>query len=351
VQKENPSAKLGVIHLGKIDFWYWCSSFIDLYEICPFNCIYCNTQNSCVKYEVEYANFLPEDREVVGLGLLSDIFSPFPSSDDQVGSILEFLYRENYPVNIVTKSENILNHIPLLKKFSRKGHIRVTITILTPSRELSKEIEGFSPNPERRIEVLRQLNSENIPSGMAITPIIPGVNGDFSSLDKLVGAAKKAGSKWVLFSGYTPVSSFFNTETGKKVFKLFQNHKVLEDKYIQIKKHLLGRLIQESLPIRIPRITFNTSHIKYYSAKVSEYLFNISYFYELLGDRLGMKRFRRAGYQINALEQPLKMLVTRKKLGYIKGINPEIEKVINEVLFYGRSTLYTKLYKALSKEF
>jgi len=348
VQKESPTLKPKIIHLGKIDFWYWCSYFIDFQQICPFGCIYCNTRRAGARHEVEYTDFLPEDRDVVGLGLLSDIFTTFPSSNERVESLLEFLYRENYPINIVTKSEQILNHISVLKKFSRKGRVRVTITIITPHEELSKKLEGFCPPPGRRMEVLRILAQEKIPCGMAITPIIPCINDNISDLRALIQDAKKAGVKWVLFSGFIPVFSFFNTETGKKALEIFKNQEALNERYTEIKKQILTILIQESLPIRIPRITFNTSHIKYYSAKVSEYLFNISYLYELFGDRLAMMRYRRAGYQINALNQPLKMLATRKKLGFIKGINPEIEIVIKEVLFYGRSTLYTELYKALS---
>jgi DNA polymerase/3'-5' exonuclease PolX len=61
-------------------------------------------------------------------------------------------------------------------------------------------------------------------------------------------------------------------------------------------------------------------------------------------------RYRRAAYRIDDMEQPIKSIVFKKKLGYIKGINPEIERVIEEILSSGSSSLYMRLKESLTPE-
>jgi len=65
---------------------------------------------------------------------------------------------------------------------------------------------------------------------------------------------------------------------------------------------------------------------------------------------LKMLQYRRAAYEIENITGALKTIASSKKLGYIKGINPEIEKVIEEILYTGRSTLYSALYDNLIDE-
>ena len=61
----------------------------------------------------------------------------------------------------------------------------------------------------------------------------------------------------------------------------------------------------------------------------------------------GTARFRRAAHRINDMDTSIKSIVFRKKLGYIKGINPEIEKVIEEIIMKGSCALSTSLKEKL----
>ncbi len=336
--------------LRNIDFWYWSRYFIDLYKDCPYSCIYCSTRKDASFTGITFIPGLPEEKEVIGLGLLSDIYHPDSQQNISLSNILELLNKRGYPVNILTKSDKILSNCDELKKFSEKARLRVTFTILTLDDELSTKLEGRAPKPSERLETLRMLRKADIPAGVAITPIIPHINDDETSLSKLVRESKRMGASWVLFSGFNPNASFLEYPLFNKLSSIYTDEEKLNKRYKKIKSFMVKILKEENLPIRIPRITLGLSSKKYYSHSISEYLFNISYLHELLGHELEMKRYRRVAYDINNMNMPLKSLAAKKKLGYIKGVNPEIEKVIEEVVYSGVSNFYTYLFKKVTSE-
>jgi DNA repair photolyase len=349
VQKRNPRATPLITSLTSIDFWYWTRYYLDFYQKCPFGCSYCNTQKIDGGKGIRFIPGLPEEKETIGLGLFSDAYHLDHDENDTVTRTLELLYREHYSVNIVTKSTTLVKDLPLLKKFSEKDRIRVTITILTLDDELALKLEGSSPPPSARFEALRVFRKAGIPAGLAITPIIPLVNDKDDLIEQLVLAAKRSDASWVLFSGFNPTSLFLGSSLWKKTAKIYTDERKLKDHYRRVKGHLVHLLLRENLPIRIPRITLNVYDTMYSSRVVSEYLFNISYLYELMDNHIEMLRFRRAGYEIEGLTASLKSIVVGKKLGFVKGINPEIEKTVEEILFANGSTLLSSLYKKLER--
>ena len=95
--------------------------------------------------------------------------------------------------------------------------------------------------------------------------------------------------------------------------------------------------------MRIPRITLNLYRQRSSIRLVSEYLFNISYMYELMERDMEMLRYRRAAHELSKNHVSLRSLLAARKLGYVRGINPEIERVIEEVLNTEKSSLYLSL--------
>lgn len=336
-----------IMLLKKIDFWYWCRYFIDFFNECPYRCSYCNTKDRKDLRGIDFLSGIPPERETVGLGLLSDLYHPDFRGNRLVTGVLETLYRRGYPVTIITKSDQILENIQILKKLSEKKSVQITLTLLTLDQTVSEQIEGRCPPPQKRLRTLSRLTSEGIPAGIAITPIIPFINDDPNSLRELVQEAKKNGASWVLFSGFNPVPSFLCNPAWKNTAEIHNKPERLEEHYRKIKKYMIKLLLNEGLPMRIPRMYPDHIYRGRSSAVVSEYLFNISYFYELMENHLEAMRYRRAAYTLERLVQPLKSIVSQGKHGYIRGINPEIEKVMEEVLYTGSSSTYLKLQEKL----
>jgi DNA repair photolyase len=350
VRKTNPEVNPIIIKLHNMDFWYWSQYFVDIYQNCPYRCCYCNTQKFKSLKGFSFVSSLPERKQVIGLGLICDIYSEYRAGNERARNILGLLDKNRYPVNIVTKSNMIVKDIDILKRLAKKGHIRVTFTLLTLDDFISGNLEGNAPPPSERLKVLGILRSEGIDAGIAVTPIIPGVNDDEEQLTRLVKASKDMGAGWVLFSGFNPVRSFMNNPLWKSSASLYSDKKALDMHYKHIKKFMLGLLLRENLPFRVPRITLSAFDRKYYSNIVSEYLFNISYLYELMSREMEMLRYRRAAYKINGIIESLKHKMFNKKLGSIRGINPEIEKTIEEIILREDSSFYSDLHDKIALE-
>lgn len=350
MQKKNPMAYPIITRLKNLDFWYWCRYYIDVYRECPYECEYCNTRKKAHFSGLTYIRGIPEEKETIGLGLISDIYSWRDRENETVHEILELLDRGGYGLNIVTKSDRIIDDSDLLGRFAQMDRVRVTFTILTLDDQLSRALEGRSPAPEQRLDALRRLRGKGIPAGVAISPIIPCINDDEHTLCSLVEACRDAGAQWVLFSGFSVVPRFFQNPLWEEAAQIHRDEQLLRKRYEKTKKFLISLLRKDGLPFRIPRITFTLYNKKRTAQKVSEFLFNISYLYELLEDDVRMMRYRRAAYMIEKVNASLSTIVSNGELGYIKGVNPEIEGVIEEVVLSGDSSLYRDLSRNMYSE-
>ena len=336
-----------VMSLNRIDHWYWCRYFIDIYPECPYGCSYCNTIGRRGVRGLNYIRGLPQSETTIGLGLVSDLYHPEPEHNRAARSVLEILLGRNHQVTIQTKSTNIERDLDLLKQFASTASLRVIFTLLTLDSRIAGQIEGHAPSPEERLKTLGMLSEADIPAGIAITPIIPSLTDDLQELTKLIREAKRRGARWVLFSGFTPVSTFLDKPALHKVKTFCDDQEALAQRNREIKRFMIDLLREEEMPIRIPRPNPGPPDQHYHARIVSEQLFNISYYYELLESPIESARFRRAAHQINDMESSIKSIVFRKKLGYIKGINPEIEKVIEEIIMKGSCVLSTSLKEKL----
>jgi len=344
-QKSEQKISPAIIRLKNIDFWYWTRYHVEIRRTCPYRCGYCNTQLEIPMSGVRFLPGLPNEPRTIGLGLLSDPYHPDSRKNGTVGNILEMFCEMQYPVNILTKSDSVIQHIDILQKLARKDLVRVTFTILTPDERLAAVLEGISPAPSRRLEVLKTLTNADIPAGISITPIIPHVTDSEDALTRLVQLAAKHGARWALFSGFDPGPAIKDLPCLRPFYENANDEAKLEKRYTHIKRFMVRLLKRENLPIRLPRITLKKFTNRYFSSVVSEHLFNISYLYELLDRDLETLRYRRAACDIEDLNVSLKALLSRGKLGHLKGINPEIEGIIKEVLFKGSSEFYEKLYR------
>lgn len=350
VQKKVPALSPAVISLPKVDFWYWTKYFIDIYKTCPYHCSYCNTGRGFRKNGLLFSYDLPASNETVGLGLLTDIYHADHELNGNVSDILKVLYRGGYAVTIQTKSDAVVQDIELLKKFAQVNRVRVTFTILTMDPGLSSRLEEGAPSPERRFEALKNLTDAGIPAGIALIPIIPDINDDERDITKLVRYAKRNKAGWLLFSGLHPTSSFITDPEWAKTAKILADQHAVEMRYRKVKGTIVRLLTAADIPMRVPRLHRGPLDKKYSSDIVSEHLFNISYFYELLEEHVEAARYRKAAYEINELQQSLKSIVFKKNHGYIKWINPEIEKVIEEHLYRGTSSVHSKVYNRVLTE-
>jgi DNA repair photolyase len=115
-------------------------------------------------------------RCMIGTGGMSDPYLPFEKDLCLTRKCLELIDRYGYGLAIQTKSDLILRDLDLLKSINRKTKCVVQMTLTTYDEELCRIIEPNVCTTKRRLEVLKIMRDEGIPTVVWMTPILPFIN-------------------------------------------------------------------------------------------------------------------------------------------------------------------------------
>lgn len=161
------------------------------YTGCSHDCVYCYNQHfiRIIKPEEKWGKFIeikinaPEllEKEITGkyknkkdrvfFSTITDPYNPFEKQHQLTKRCLEILLKNNWPVDILTKSDLVLRDLDLFKKLKRKTSIGFTITTITPQFVMLLEPDASSI--EKRIHALKTLKKEGIETYAFIGPILP----------------------------------------------------------------------------------------------------------------------------------------------------------------------------------
>ncbi len=139
-----------------------------------------------------------DKRLVVEMSTSSDPYPPLERWMLLTRKALEKLVKYRVRVLITTKSNIVIRDIDLLLK--TPSAVMVTITSIDDN--LAKRIEPGAPPPSKRIEAVEVLAKNNIPVGVRIDPIIPGLNDDPDMISELVAIVAGKGAKHIVTSTY-----------------------------------------------------------------------------------------------------------------------------------------------------
>jgi DNA repair photolyase len=106
-----------------------------------------------------------------------------------LGVCLEF--RAN--VGIVTKSALVRRDIDLLLRFRRFAEPQVFVSIAFADDAAARKLEPSVGSVGQRFETLRALSEAGIATGVAVAPLIPGLND--SDVAEILGRAREAGAR------------------------------------------------------------------------------------------------------------------------------------------------------------
>jgi len=139
-------------------------------------------------------NYKPEVIEFSGN---TDCYQPVERRLGITRKVLQVCLNYRNPVSIITKNALILRDIDILKEMAGLNLISVMLSITTFDKELANKMEPRTSIPERRLRVIEELAKNNIPVGVNIAPVIPGLN------DKEIPEIlKKTADCGALFAGY-----------------------------------------------------------------------------------------------------------------------------------------------------
>jgi DNA repair photolyase len=131
--------------------------------------------------------------KTIAIGTNTDPYQPIERSERVMRKVLEVLARTNHPVAIVTKSALVLRDLDLLAPMAKKGLAKVALSVTTLDPVLARKMEPRASNPERRLDTIRRLAEENIPTAVMVAPIIPAIND--AEIEAILARAQAMGAR------------------------------------------------------------------------------------------------------------------------------------------------------------
>ncbi|HSF17167.1 MAG TPA: PA0069 family radical SAM protein [Vicinamibacteria bacterium] len=129
----------------------------------------------------------------IALGANTDPYQPVEKELRITRAILSVLSEYEHPVGIVTKSQLVLRDIDLLSPMAARRLANVFVSITTLDPDLASRMEPRAARPEKRLETIRRLREQGIPTGVLASPMIPALND--SELENILKESAAAGAQ------------------------------------------------------------------------------------------------------------------------------------------------------------
>lgn len=151
------------------------------------------------KYSYESKASGGTQAEHIAIGTATDPYQPAEKEYGVTRACLEELAkREGLSLSIVTKSNQIVRDIDILRVIAQKSALSVNLTVTTLRPRLARLLEPRAPRPDLRLAAVKQLREAGLDVGVSASPLVPGVTD--GELEDLASASKQAGAQW-FYSG------------------------------------------------------------------------------------------------------------------------------------------------------
>ena len=135
--------------------------------------------------------------ESIAMGTNTDPYQRAEGHYKLTRGILAELNAVNNPYSILTKGTLIQRDIDLIAEGASKMKVSAAFSVGTVDEEVWRKTEPGTPNPMKRLEVLRRLNEAGVPTGVLMAPILPGISDSPDQLKATVGAIADAGATFI----------------------------------------------------------------------------------------------------------------------------------------------------------
>jgi len=130
--------------------------------------------------------------ETIMFSGITDCYQPVEASYGITRACLEVCEEFANPVGVITKSKVIQRDVDLFGRLARKTRTSATLSIPFARDEMARKIEPFASPPSRRFETLKMLSDAGVRTGIAIAPVIPGLNDP--DIPELLERAREVGA-------------------------------------------------------------------------------------------------------------------------------------------------------------
>lgn len=173
---------------------------MNLYRGCSHGCIYCDSRSKVYGMNHEFEDIEVKEnslellkkelkrrpKAMIGTGAMTDPYIPLENHLNYVRKSLELIYDYGFGFTCITKSDLILRDLDLLKKINDKSKAVVQMTLTTADETLCRVLEPNVCTTKRRIEVLKTLDKEGIPTIVWLCPILPYINDTEENINSII---------------------------------------------------------------------------------------------------------------------------------------------------------------------
>lgn len=122
----------------------------------------------------------------------TDCYQPLEGRYRLTRQLLSICLQHRNPVALITKSALITRDLDVLRELADSSGAIVFVSIPFADDAMGRALEPGAPLIHRRFETLQALSDAGIQTGVAVAPIIPGLND--SHVSQILGLAKRAGA-------------------------------------------------------------------------------------------------------------------------------------------------------------
>jgi DNA repair photolyase len=148
-----------------------------------------------LRRELSSRNWQPRPIAMSGV---TDPYQPAERSLKLTRRCLEVLVEFRNPVVIVTKNYLVTRDVDLLQELARHDAVAVALSITTLEPGLTRIMEPRASTPARRLAAIETLSRAQIPAGVLVAPVIPGLTDH--EIPAIIEAAAQSGAR---FAAYT----------------------------------------------------------------------------------------------------------------------------------------------------
>jgi DNA repair photolyase len=215
--KEHPKKIVNKVYSPTVPFVY----SMNPYQGCEHGCVYCYARESHqywgfgagldferkIIYKPEAPKLLERQFNsrnwVVSPIMLSgntDCYQPIERKLQITRELLKVCLKYKHPVSILTKNALIQRDVDILTELAKLNLVHASLSITSFDNKLRSVLEPRTASVEKKLETLELLVANNIPTGVMVAPIIPGLNSH-----EIPTIVKKVAELGALSVGYTTV--------------------------------------------------------------------------------------------------------------------------------------------------
>lgn len=214
---EHPKKIVNKVYSPTVPFVY----SMNPYQGCEHGCIYCYARESHQYWgygagldferKIIYKPEAPELLEKqfnnknwkvspIMLSGNTDCYQPIERKLQITRKLLKVCLKYKHPVSILTKNALIQRDIDILTDLAKLNLVHASLSITSFDNKLRSALEPRTASVEKKLETLELLTANNIPTGVMVAPIIPGLNSH-----EIPTIVKRVAELGALAVGYTTV--------------------------------------------------------------------------------------------------------------------------------------------------